>query len=457
MAVSQAPDLRPIRSLDDLLEPFHGACKTKDAWRIGTEAEKHAVFGDGSAVPFDGERGISEVLRQLAESSGWERHRERDDTPWIWLERGRASVTLEPGAQLELSGAPLKTIHEARAELDQHIAELRPIGEALGITWLGLGFHPFAAREELPWVPKLRYPIMRDYLPTRGALAVDMMLRTCTVQANLDYASEADAMRKLRASLRVQPIVTAMFANSPVVERRLTGERSRRAAVWLAVDPDRSGLLPFAWREDARFLDYVEWALDIPMFLVKRDGHIRRNTGQTFRQFWKDPQGVERATVEDWLTHINTLFPEVRLKKTLEMRGADMQGTELAAALPALWKGLMYDDGAVDALDALGARWSFDEVETARPAIARDGFRAKLGGHEVGEWASEILSLAERGLRHLAAEDPSCLDAQGNDETIHLAALRALIEKGQTPADALLAELDPTLPLVPQVIEKTAL
>ncbi len=460
MAVSQASDLRPIRSLDDLLEPIEGACKPSSAFKIGTESEKHAVFRDGHspgwAVPFEGESGISEVLARLARS-GWELHREHEGAPWISLIRRQASITLEPGAQLELSGAPFATVHETRAELDEHLRELHPIAEALGIAWLGLGFHPFARREDLPWVPKLRYPIMRTYLPTRGKLAHDMMLRTCTVQANLDFSSEEDAMRKLRVALRVQPIVTAMFANSPIVEGKITHEQSRRALVWLEVDPDRAGLLPFAWRENARFLDYVEWALDVPMFLVKHGDKVLRNTGQTFRSFWRDGFEGEHPTMEDWLTHLNTLFPEVRLKKTIEMRGADSQKPELIVAQPALWKGLLYDETSLASLETLSDRIHFEELEAARPAIGRDGLRAPLAGREVGEWASDVLGLAESGLRRIAARDARCIDEQGRDETIHLAAMRALLDKGQTPADALLASLDPDSALEPQVIEYAAL
>lgn len=452
MAASQEQDLRPIRSLEDLTAPFHDACKPRELWRVGTEAEKHGVFRDGSPLPFLGERSVTTFLEGLAARSGWTLQRETDAGPWISAIRGEASITLEPGGQLELSGAPFATVHETAAEFREHLGELSPIADELGVVWLGLGFHPFARREDLPWVPKLRYPIMREYLPTRGRLALDMMLRTSTVQANLDYASEADAMRKLRAALRVQPIVTAMFANSPLVEGAITGERTHRGAVWLEVDPDRSGLLPFAWREGATFRDYVEWALDVPMFLVKRGDRVHRNTGQTFRSFWREGFEGQRATREDWQTHLNTLFPEVRLKKTLEMRGADSQKTELVAAQAAIWKGLIYDEGALASLESLGSHWEHDELEAARPAIARDALRARLAGRELGEWASELLAAAERGLRRLGARD-----AQGRDESIHLAPLRRLIDRGQSPADALLAELDPGQPLVPQVLAASAL
>jgi glutamate--cysteine ligase len=452
--MSVAHDETPVRSLEDLIAPLHESCKPRAEWRIGTEAEKHGVFRDGSAVPFVGERSVSAVLDRLAERHGWKRERESDDdgSPWISLSRGDASITLEPGGQLELSGAPLRTIHETAAEFRAHLAEVHPIADELGITYLGLGFHPFARREDLPWVPKLRYPIMREYLPTRGALALDMMLRTCTVQSNHDYATEEDAMRKLRVALRLQPIATAMFANSPFVERRATGERSHRAAVWLAVDPDRSGLLPWAWARGRTFRDYVEWALDVPMFLIKRDGKLLRNTGQTFRAYLAEGYRGARATREDWMTHLNTLFPEVRLKKTLEMRGADSQRTELIPALPALWKGLIEDDEALTAAEAIADRWSAEEIEAARPQIARDALRTPLAGREIGEWASDLLTVAERGLRRIGEKD-----AAGNDESIHLAPLHRLVDEGRSPADALLAAIDAERDPIAPVIEHSAL
>ena len=238
------PDSSPaVRTQDDLLAPFYEACKPREQWRIGTEAEKCGVYADGSAVHYEGDRGVRAVLGELARK-GWEPHREVEGGAVLSLTRDGGSITLEPGAQLELSGAPLKTIHETKHEMDAHLDEVRAIGARFGITWLGLGFHPFARREDLEFVPKLRYGVMRKYLPTRGNMGLDMMLRTCTVQANLDYASEEDAIRKLRVSLRLSPIVGAMFANSPFVEKRITGERSHRTRVWLDVDPDRSGLLP---------------------------------------------------------------------------------------------------------------------------------------------------------------------------------------------------------------------
>ena len=422
-----------VRTEDDLLAPFYEACKPASAWRIGTEAEKCGVYADGSAVPFEGERGIRAVLDALAKL-GWEPHREVESGPVLSLTRAQASITLEPGGQLELSGAPLHTIHETRAEMDAHLAEIRVIGDRLGIAWLGLGFHPFARREDLSFVPKLRYGVMREYLPTRGAMGIDMMLRTCTVQANLDYASEDDAIRKLRVSMRLSPIVAAMFANSPFVEKRATGDRSHRTRVWLDVDPDRSGLLPFLWTgERMGFSRYVQWVLDCPMFMLKRDDRIVHNTGQTFRAFMKDGFGGTSATVDDWMTHVNSMFPEVRLKRTLEMRSADNQRGDLVCALPAIWKGLLHDETALAKAESLTSALTFDDAENAREPIAKHALRARLAGRDVSNWASDVLAIAEGGLERIAD-----LDLEGRDERMHLAPLRALVDRSDSPADVAL-------------------
>ncbi|MFO0685700.1 MAG: glutamate-cysteine ligase family protein [Sandaracinus sp.] len=441
-----------VRSQDDLLAPFYAACKPRAEWRIGTEAEKCGVHAGGAPVHFAGPNGIQAVLAALA-THGWEPHREVEGGEVLSLTRSGASITLEPGGQLELSGAPLRTLHETKAEMDAHLAEIRAIGDTLGISWLGLGFHPFARREDLSWVPKLRYGVMQAYLPTRGSMGLDMMLRTCTVQANLDYASEEDAIRKLRVSLRLSPIVAAMFANSPFVEKRATGERSHRTRVWLNVDPDRSGLLPFAWDEKPMgFARYVDWVLDCPMFMLKRDGKIVRNTGQTFRAFLKDGFEGTHATADDWITHVNSMFPEVRLKRTLEMRSADNQRADLVCALPALWKGLLHDDAALAKAERLVSAMRYEDAERARGDIADHALRAKIGGREVGAWAADVLAIAEEGLARIDDRDE-----RGRDERIHLAALRALVDAGQSPADRLLATIDPKGDLVAQVIALTKL
>ena len=307
------------------------------------------------------------------------------------------------------------------------------------IRWLGTGFHPFARREDFDWVPKQRYRVMREYLPTRGGHAIDMMLRTSTVQVNLDYSSEADAMRKMRVALALAPVTTAMFANSPWKEGRAHGGVTYRGRVWLDVDPDRSGLLPMLWKGTSGFGDLVAWALDVPMFLFKRGGRAIPNTGQTFHQFMASGFEGHSATLEDWRLHLNTLFPEVRLKKTIEIRGADVQSTDMACALPALWTGILYDERALAACEALVDGWTHDEVAASREHV----WRGRPAGHVPGdralaEVAERVVAAAEGGLERRAHVDP----ATGKDERVHLERLRKLVGAARCPADALVDGLD---------------
>lgn len=432
----------PLRGMDDLLALFHVAEKPRERWLIGTEAERIAVRkADGRHLPYSGPVSVVTIFDRLIREHGWEPERETAGGPIIALRREDASVTLEPGSQIELSGAPYRTVHDGKAESEAHWAALQPVIEDLGLVWLGLGCHPFASVQELGWVPKMRYEVMREYMPTRGSMAGDMMTKTCTVQANLDYVSEEDAMRKLRVGLRAQPIVTAMFANSPWEGGKRSGFRSYRALAWLHMDPDRSGLLPFAWRDHLSYMDYVQWALAAPMFLVKRHGKAYYNTGQTFRSFMEEGfQGLE-ANYGDWVAHLSTLFPEVRLKSTLEYRGADVQRPELLFALPALWKGLLYDEDSFRALEGLVDPWSFPEVERQREALARLGVRAKFMNRDAVDWAGEVLELAEAGLRRIGHQNEA-----GEDETVLLRPLRALLEGSRCPADVLLERVDAESP-----------
>jgi glutamate--cysteine ligase len=427
-----------VQSLDDLLEPFHSACKPPSAFRVGTEAEKIGWQTAARApLPFAGSPSVQLILRSLAERFGWKPEREHAEGEVIALLRGQASITLEPAGQLELSGAPFASIHETHREFEQHFAELHEICDPLGVAWLSLGFHPFAKQSDLPSVPKLRYAIMERYLPTRGPRALDMMRRTCTVQANLDYGSEADAMRKLRIGLALQPITTALFANSPIYENRLGNRVSERADVWLNMDPDRSGLIPFAWERSASFHSYVEWALDVPMFLVKRGSHVTANTEQTFRQFMAEgSRRGERATMADWRTHVNTLFPEARLKNTLEMRGVDAQPRALTCALPALWKGLLYDERAISQCDALIEPLSAELMNGIRPELANYGLRTKLLGRPLSAWALEVLEIARGGLERLDVRNE-----RGENEAIYLDGIEALAREGRSPSDTLRAKL----------------
>jgi glutamate--cysteine ligase len=426
---------QPLLRRDDLVVPFTEACKPRSEWRIGPEMEKFGlVDATRRPLPYLGEQSVLRVLEYLAQNHGWVPEREHDGGPIIALMRGGASITLEPGAQLELSGDKAENIHQVCAELRAHLREIAPISKAMGVRWLGVGFHPLARREDFEWVPKQRYGVMREYLPTRGGHAIDMMLRTCTVQVNLDYSSEADAMRKMRVALALAPATTAMFANSPWKEGRPHGGLTYRGRVWLDVDPDRTGLCPALWKRGSRFDDYVEWALDVPMFLIKRGGHAIANTGQPFRSFLKSGFEGHSATMEDWKTHLNTLFPEVRLKKTIEIRGGDVQSTDMACALPALWTGILYDDRALAEAEALVEGWTYEEVADLRARAWQGGLRAAFRGGSLVDIAQRMVAIADGALERRAVVDAAC----GKDERVHLARLRKLVGEGRCPADVLL-------------------
>jgi glutamate--cysteine ligase len=451
---TEPQDLEPIRRRDDLVAAFASACKPRSAWKIGPEMEKFGLIeASRRPLPYTGDPSVLRVLEALAEKFGWSPWRENAGAPVVALTRaGGASVTLEPGGQLELSGAQSLTIHEVCAEGRAHMRELGPLSRALGIRWLGVGFHPLATRADFDWVPKQRYGIMRQYLPTRGAHALDMMLRTCTVQVNLDYQSEADAMRKMRVSLALAPATTAMFANSPWLEGKPHGGVTYRGRVWLDVDPDRSGLLPTLWKPRATFDDYVEWALDVPMFLFKREGLAIANTGQSFRRFAESGFEGHVATMADWKLHLNTLFPEVRLKNTIEVRGADMQSTDMACALPALWTGVLYDEQALGEAEALVEGWTYEEVADLRTRAWREGLRARFRGRPLADVASRLVAIADGGL-----ERRGFLSASGKDERVHLTRLRQLVGEAKTPADVLLEGMDREKDVAAAIVERSTL
>ena len=443
----------PVRTHDDLLKVFAEAEKPRSAWHIGPEMEKFGVYADSLLpIPYEGERGVLRILRELQEKHGWQPELEYEGGPLIALRRGGGSITLEPGGQLELSGAQAVDVHQMCNEFRGHLDEIRGISKELGIRWLGLGFHPFAERADFAWVPKSRYGVMREYLPTRGGHAVDMMLRTSTVQANFDFEDERDAMRKMRVGLALSPLTTAMFANSPWMEKAPHGGVTYRGRVWLDVDPDRTGLLPALWKRGASYGDYVEWALDIPMFMFKRGGRKIANTGQTFRSFWKSGFEGHHPTQTDWKTHLNTLFPEVRLKNTIEIRGADAQTTHMRCALPALWTGIYYDPKALDEAEALTADWSHDEVSATREDVWRRGLRATFRGAPLAKVAERVMAIALGGLERRGRKTPS-----GKDERVHLARLAALVAEGRSPADALLEGLEREPDPARALVERSAL
>lgn len=423
----------PSITYNDLVRPFVVAEKSADALRIGVEAEKFGVIlPECTPVPYEGPRSVMTLLDRFVDR-GFVEQREKSGGPVIALTRDRASITLEPGAQLELSGAPLDDLHASNAELEQHYTEVSELSEDLGIAWFSVGFHPLAKRSELPWVPKLRYSIMREYLPTLGSGALDMMQRTATVQANLDYTSESDALRKLRLMLRLSPLVHAMSAHSPLREGQLVDSNSLRGDVWTRMDKSRSGLIERLWSDrDFRYGDYIEWALDAGMFLFKRHDEVVANTGQSFRDFLRRGFQGHHATMSDWKLHLNTLFPEVRLKNTLEARSADAQPLDTLMAVPALWVGVMYDEQALKQAEAFANRFGLADVEATRNSLISLGLRARFAGREMVDVAAELLEIAQRGL-----ERRRRVNAQGQDESIYLEPLARLVHAGETPADRL--------------------
>jgi glutamate--cysteine ligase len=429
---SAAVDDRPL-TVDMLAAHLAEGCKPESQFRVGAEHEKF-VFRHGShaPVPYEPE-GIKALLEGLMQF-GWQGVYEGETL--IALERGKASVSLEPAGQFELSGAPLETIHEICAETREHLEEAKAVADPLGIGFLGLGFTPTWTRAQCPVMPKGRYVIMRAYMPKVGGQGLDMMLRTCTVQANLDFSSEADMVLKFKASLALQPIATALFANSPFVEGKPTGLLSSRANVWTDTDPDRTGLLRFVFEDGFGFETYARYALDVPMYFVKRGHRYIDVSGRSFRQLMAGELPElpgETPTVKDWSDHLTTLFPEVRLKQYLEMRGADTGPASRLSALPALWTGIFYDKAALAAAWDLCKAWSNEDRETLRLDAARTGLKGEVAGRPVRDVARDMVAIAKEGLKRRARNSPC-----GKDETVYLSELEEIADSGLTPADRLL-------------------
>jgi glutamate--cysteine ligase len=434
MSVPSAADTTLVTSRDQLVAYLASGCKPKSAWRLGTEHEKFAFdLKTLRPLAYDGALGIRTLLQGFTRF-GWQPVREGENI--IGLTKDRAAISLEPGGQLELSGAPLETIHQTCDEAHKHLAEAKAICEELGAGLMGLGFNPKWRREDIPWMPKGRYKIMRDYMPKRGKLGLDMMLRTCTVQVNLDFSSEADMVKKLRVSLALQPIATALFANSPFTEGKPNGFVSYRSQIWTDTDPDRSGMLPFAFESGMGFERYVDYALDVPMYFVFRDGKYIDVSGQSFRAFiagrLHNLAGV-RPTLSDWADHLTTLFPEARVKKYMEMRGADGGRWRTLCAVPALWVGLLYDQTALDAAWDLCKDWNAEERQALRNAVPRQGFAAPIRGETVRDIARRMLAIARAGLKARAMNDRI-----GDDEGAFLNPLQEAVDRGQTFAEELL-------------------
>lgn len=420
---------RAVEGVDALVDFLRSGEKPPALWKVGTEHEKIGLYeGSYEPVPYEGERGIGRFLERVADEDGWKPVHEGDKV--IALSKEGASITLEPGGQMELSGAPLRTIHETCDEFHTHLELCKRICEPLGIVWLGLGINPIHAVAEVPVMPKARYRIMREYLPTRGAMALDMMFTTATVQANFDYADEADMVAKVRVASALSPIVSAIFANSSLSSGLPNGFASKRLEIWRFTDPDRCGLLPMVFESDFGYRRYVEWALDVPMFFVVREGRYRPAGGMTFRQFFEQGFEGERATLRDFDLHLTTLFPDVRLKRFIEVRGADAVPPALTCSLPALWKGLLYDAEARRTAWDLLEGFAFAEREEARTDVAQRGLGARYGGDPVIELAREVAKIAQGGLARIA--HPGRRDA---DETSFLDPIFEQIELGQSPGE----------------------
>jgi len=427
-----------VESRDELVTYLEAGSKPETDWSIGTEHEKFGFnVKDHSPVPYYGDRGIGALLDAHHQRFGWQPIRENGNVialSCLDCPKG-GTISLEPGGQLELSGAPLATIHETEEELRQHLSQVGEVARELGIGFLGLGFSPTWTLDELSLVPKERYRIMMRYMPTRGGHGLDMMFRTATVQVNMDFGDEADMVQKLRVALALQPVATALFANSPFTEGKPNGFQSYRAEVWRDTDPDRTGMLPFAFEDGMGFERYVDYALDVPMYFVYRDDRYIDVAGASFRDFLAGKlnalPGV-RPTMDDWVDHLSTLFPEVRLKRFLEMRGADAGQFRELVALPGLWTGLLYDRAALDGAASLIADWTAEERQVMRDTVPRLGLATPFRGRTLLPVAREVLTLAQAGLKRRAR-----LNDNGEDETRSLKRLWEILEEGKSPADLL--------------------
>ncbi len=423
-----------ITSKQQLIDYVASGETPRDEWKMGTEHEKFCYkTADNSPLSYEGEVGIKALLEAFRDRFNWEPVLEGDHI--IALKKDGASITLEPGGQFELSGALLDTIHQTCDEVHSHLAEAKAIGEDMGVGFIGLGFHPTLKREEIPVMPKGRYDIMRSYMPKKGKLGLDMMLRTSTIQVNLDYASEADMIQKFRVSLALQPIATALFANSPFTEGRLNGFKSMRSQVWTDTDPDRTGMLPFVFDEGFGYERYIDYILDVPMYFVYRDRYIDAS-GQSFRDFLKGDLPAYRGhipTIKDFEDHLTTTFPEVRMKKFLEMRGADGGPWNRLCALPAFWVGLLYDQTALDAAWDLVKDWTTDEMQELRMEVPKMGLETPFRQTNVQDIARRVLEISDMGLKNRQR-----LSSSGETEQGFLTSLFDCVESGKTPADILL-------------------
>lgn len=427
----------PITSHDQLAQYLADGCKPKEEWRIGTEHEKFGYCKDTlKPLPYEGERSIRVMLEGLRDGHGWSPVLEGGHL--IGLEKDGANISLEPGGQLELSGAPLETIHETCDEVNVHLREVQDVADKIGAGFIGLGAAPVWTHDDMDLMPKGRYKLMNEYMTKVGTMGRVMMRRTCTVQVNLDFGSEADMVKKMRVALALQPVATALFANSPFFEGKVNGHKSWRSRVWRDLDAARTGTLPFVFEDGMGFERWVEYALDVPMYFVYRDGKYINALGMSFRDFLKGELPAllgEIPTLSDWADHLTTAFPEARTKKYIEMRGADGGPWRRLCALPAFWVGLMYDQSALDAAWDLAKDWGAGTRELMRVAASVDGLQAEVHGIKMHDIAREAVSISQAGLKARARPGAGGMVP---DETHFLNALHESIETGKTPADELL-------------------
>lgn len=434
MTSSPSKESAPITSKDQLVAYAEAGNKPQDQWRVGTEHEKFLYcLNTFKALTYEGDSGIRAMLEGMRRFA-WEPVFE-DENIIALNAPGKGSVSLEPGGQFELSGAPLETVHQTCAEVTEHRRQVKEVAEDLGLGMIGLGMTPNWKREDIHWMPKGRYKIMRDYMPKVGKLGIDMMTRTCTVQVNLDYASEADMVKKMRVSLALQPIATALWANSPFTEGKPNGNLSQRAAIWKDTDNDRAGMMPFAFEDGMGFERYVDYVLDTPMYFVYRNEYVDAS-GQSFRDFMEGKLAAlpgQTPTMADWEDHLSTVFPEVRLKKFLEMRGTDSGPWARLCALPAYWIGLLYDDQALDAAWDLVKNWTHEDRNSLFLNVPKLALKAEVAGRTAQDVALDTLDIARAGLNRRAR-----LDSAGNDETGFLMPLQEIASSGITPAEHML-------------------
>ncbi len=427
----------PIERHEQLAEYLAAGCKPREDWRIGTEHEKFGYSKNTHLpLPYDGPCSIRAMLEGLRDRFGWAPVMEGGHI--IGLEKDGANVSLEPGGQLELSGAPLENIHQTCDEVNAHLREVQEVADTIGAGFIGLGAAPEWTHEQMPLMPKGRYKLMDAYMGRVGTHGRQMMRRTCTVQVNLDFASEADMVQKLRVALALQPVATALFANSPFFEGQPNGHKSWRSRIWRSLDDARTGMLPFVFEDGMGFERWVQWVLDVPMYFVYRDGKYVDALGQSFRDFLKGKLPAlpgEKPTLSDWADHLTTVFPEARVKRFIEMRGADGGPWRRLCALPAFWVGLTYDQGALDAAWDMVKGWDADTRETLRVGASVEGLQARTGKLKMHDLAREAVAIADAGLRARARPGSGGMVP---DETHFLNALKDSVETGMVPADELL-------------------